>query len=82
LNNNNIELFPPFEIISIVYEEFPTAYASSSNIGYSGNLDQFPSNPGISDSSTGSEQPGNSGSNNNNNNSNNNNNNNNNNNGD
>lgn len=49
--------------------ELPTYYSSSSNTDYQENLGQpqGSNNPGISDSASGSEQPGNSGSNNNNN---------------
>lgn len=66
MKNNNIDLLPlEFFQGNACPELSPVHLSSSSNTGYSGNLDpsQGSSNPGISDPSSGSGQPGNSGSN-------------------
>ena len=66
MKNNNIE-FLPLEFFQYnACPELPTIHISSSSYGgYSGNLgsSQWTNNPGISDPSSGSGQPGNSGSN-------------------
>ena len=66
MKNNNIDLLPLEFFQGNACPELSTVHlSSSSNTGYSGNLDpsQGSSNPGISDPSSGSGQPGNSGSN-------------------